>query len=116
MQSSEGILMVDITLPALPIVISTALVDSINPCAIGVLIILIATLLGLSHKRNKMLAIGLIYIGTVFVTYLAAGFGLLIFIQKLNLGEPLSYIVGGIVIILGAVEIKDFFWYGKGVS
>jgi cytochrome c biogenesis protein CcdA len=106
----------EIVLPTLPVVITTALVDSINPCAIGVLILLITTLLALSKDKGKMFSVGLIYITAVFLTYLAAGFGLLIFIQKLHLGNILSWIVGIIVIILGLIEIKDFFWYGKGVS
>ncbi len=105
-----------VTLPALSIVIGTALIDSINPCAIGVLILLMATLLGLSKNRKKMLIVGLIYISTVFVTYLSAGFGLLYFIQKLNLSLTINWIVGILVIVLGLLEIKDFFWYGRGIS
>lgn len=105
-----------VALPAMSVVIATALVDSINPCAIGVLVLLIATLLGLSKNKNKMLAVGAIYITAVFVTYLAAGFGLLVFIQKLNISHQLSWIVGILVIILGLLEIKDFFWYGQGIS
>lgn len=105
-----------VALPALPVVIVTALIDSINPCAIGVLVLLIATLIGLSKNRNKMLLVGLIYITAVFVTYLAAGFGLLIFIQKLNISHILSWIVGILVIGLGLLEIKDFWWYGQGMS
>ncbi len=108
--------MVDIALPTLPVVIATAAIDSINPCAIGVLVLLIATLLGLSNNKNKMLAVGMIYISAIYITYLAAGFGLLIFIQKLNISQQLSWIVGGIVVILGLIEVKDFFWYGKGIS
>ena len=105
-----------VDLPTWPVVITTALIDSINPCAIGVLVILIATLLELSDDKKKMLKVGLIYITVIFLTYLAAGFGLLVFIQRLNIGQPLSFIVGAIVIILGFIEIKDFFWYGKGIS
>jgi len=105
-----------VSLPAIPVVLVTALVDSVNPCAIGVLVLLIATLLGMSKNRKKMLIVGMIYISAVFVTYLAAGFGLLIFIQRLNIGTQLSFVVGGLVIVLGLLEIKDFFWYGKGIS
>jgi cytochrome c biogenesis protein CcdA len=104
------------SIPALPTVIFTALVDAVNPCAIGVLILLIATLLSLSKNRNKLLAVGLIYISAVFLTYLLAGFGLLIFIQKMDISTQLSWIVGVLVIVLGLIEIKDFFWYGKGIS
>ena len=74
---------VEAYLPQLGVVTATALIDSINPCAIGVLILLIATLIALSKDRNKMLLVGFIYILAVFITYLLAGFGLLIFIQKL---------------------------------
>lgn len=108
--------MVEITLPTWPVVFTTALIDSINPCAIGVLVILITTLLSLSRNRNKMLAVGAIYIAAVFLTYLAAGFGLLIFIQKLNLSQQLSWGIGVLVILLGLIEIKDFWWYSKGIS
>ncbi len=106
----------DIALPAIPVVLATALVDSVNPCAIGVLVLLIATLLALSRDKRRMLFVGFIYILAVFITYLAAGFGLLIFIQKLNISHQLSLIVGSLVIILGLIELKDFFWYGRGIS
>ncbi len=77
---------------------------------------MISTLLALSHNRKKMLLVGMIYIAAVYVTYLAAGIGLLYFIQKLNIAEPLSIFVGGLVIILGLIEMKDFWWYGKGIT
>ena len=109
-------MVLDVSLPTWPVVITTALIDSINPCAIGVLVLLIATLLSLSKNKRRMLAVGLIYIAAVFVTYLAAGFGLLYVIQKLNIGQQLSWIVGGLIIILSLIEIKDFFWYGHGIS
>ena len=99
-----------------PIIITTALVDSINPCAIGVLILLISTLMVIHNERKKMFLVGTIYILAVYITYFLAGIGLLLFIQRLNIAQPLSIIVGGLVIILGLIEIKDFFWYGKGIS
>ena len=106
---------IDVTWTA---VIGTALVDSINPCAIGVLVLLISTLLALSRqkRRHMMLATGLIYITAVYITYFLAGIGLLLFIQRFSLAEPLSVIVGSVVILLGIIEAKDFFWYGKGIS
>ena len=97
-------------------VITTALVDSINPCAIGVLILLISTLMALSKNRRRMLMVGLLYIATVYVSYFVAGLGLLYFIQKLNIAELLGMIVGILVIILGLIEVKDFYWYGRGIS
>ncbi|NOZ81211.1 MAG: hypothetical protein GXP63_06085 [DPANN group archaeon] len=109
-------MVVEIVMPTIPVVIGTALVDSINPCAIGVLILLIATLLGLAEDRKKMLTIGSIYIFVVFLTYLFAGFGLLVFIQRMDFASTLSLVVAVLVILMGLVELKDFFWYGKGIS
>jgi len=105
-----------ISLPTMPVVITTALVDSINPCAIGVLILLIATLVSLSKDKKKMLLVGSIYIIAVYITYLLAGLGLLLFLQRFNLAEPIGIFVGGLVIILGLLEIKEFWWYGQGIS
>ncbi len=118
-----------IELPTMPVVITTALVDSINPCAIGVLILLIGTLLSLSHDRKKMLTVGLIYITAVYITYFLAGIGLLFFLQKIGssiwdvplmgpiaISNLIGIVVALIVIIGGLIEVKDFFWYGKGFS
>lgn len=100
----------------LPTVIVTALVDSINPCAIGVLVLLVSALLVLSEHKRKMLMTGFIYVAAVFVTYFIAGLGLLTVIHKLNIGEMVGIMTGFLVIILGFIEVKDFFWYGKGFS
>ena len=100
----------------LPAVIITALVDSINPCAIGVLVLLISTLLGLMHDKKRLLWVGTLYIVVIYITYFMAGLGLLTVIQKLDIAEFIGILVGAIVIILGLVEVKDFFFYGKGFS
>lgn len=97
-------------------VIVTALIDSINPCAIGVLILLISTLLMLKDNKKKLLIVGGIYVLAVFVTYFLAGLGLLSVIHHLQIGEMVGIMVGFLVIFLGFIEIKDFFWYGKGFS
>ena len=99
-----------------PVIITTALIDSINPCAIGVLILLISTLLVLHNERRKLFIVGIIYISAVYITYFLAGIGLIFFIQKLGIAQPLSIFVGVLVVILGLIEVKDFFWYGKGIS
>lgn len=104
-------------LPTLATVFFTAAIDSINPCAIGVLILLVSTLLA-AKKKDKMLKIGLMYIGTIFLTYFSFGLGLTAFMANVPLvvAEYISIIVGILVVIGGLIEIKDYFWYGKGFS
>lgn len=93
----------------LPAVIITAFVDSINPCAIGVLILLISTLMALAENKRRMLFAGFVYIMAVYVTYFLAGLGLLAVIQRLDISEFVGLVVGGLVIVLGLIEIKDAF-------
>lgn len=110
--------MIDIHLPTLGLVLGSAAIDSINPCAIGVLILMISVILGGKHSVGRMLFLGSFYIFAIFVTYLLAGLGLLFFLGSVPLfvTEYLSIFVGVLVILFGLVEIKDYFWYGRGFS
>lgn len=110
--------MVIASLPTIGTMIVTALIDSINPCAIGVLILLISTLFGSAKSRGHLLKIGFIYIGAVFVTYLLAGLGLILVFASMPIwiAEYISIAVAVLIIGGGIVEIKDFYWYGKGFS
>ena len=107
-----------IDLPTLGLVITSAAIDSINPCAIGVLILMVSVVLGQGGSTRKLLVNGLVYIGAIYVTYLLAGLGLVYFFATIPIvvAEYLSILVGGLVILAGILEIKDYFWYGKGFS
>ena len=109
---------IDVHLPTLGLVVGSAAVDSINPCAIGVLVLMISVIMGQKHSVGRMLLLGGLYIFAIFLTYLLAGFGILYFLAKIPLfiTEYLSIAVGLLIIIFGFFEIKDFFWYGKGFS
>ena len=61
---------------SLPIIVGGALLDSINPCVIGVLILLMTILLK-QKDRKKLLYYGAIYTFGVYVTYLLGGLTLL---------------------------------------
>jgi cytochrome c biogenesis protein CcdA len=59
------------------IVTSAALLDSINPCAISVLLLTIGFLLSLNKTRGEIYKIGMVYIGALYLTYLFIGLGVL---------------------------------------
>lgn len=103
----------------LPIIIGFALIDSINPCVIGVLILLL-TVLVRAKKRRTMLANGSVYVLGVYITYLIGGITLLSVFNAVRDVQQLSQLfyllMGGVVIIAGMIEIKDFFWYGHGFT
>ena len=108
---------IESNLPTLGLIIGTAAIDSINPCAIGVLILMIAVILGKGTMR-RMLFLGGIYVLAVMLTYLIAGLGLLYFLASIPLfvTQYISITVGSILILAGLIEVKDFFWYGQGFS
>ncbi|MBI2076625.1 MAG: hypothetical protein HYT72_05260 [Candidatus Aenigmarchaeota archaeon] len=109
---------VEAFLPTLGAVVFTAVIDSINPCAIGVLILLITTLLANARNKKRMLLIGMVYIAAVYVTYLLAGLGLIYFLSAIPLyvSEYIAIVVGSLIVGAGLIEIKDYFWYGRGFS
>lgn len=108
----------EIHLPTLGLVLGSAAIDSINPCAIGVLILMISVILGGRKSVGRMLFLGGVYILAIFITYLLAGLGLLYFLGLIPLfvTEYISITVGSIIVLFGLVEIKDYFWYGRGFS
>jgi len=107
-----------IDIPTLSVVLLSAAIDSINPCAIGVLILMVSVVLGSKGSTGRLLKLGGLYILAIFVTYLAAGLGLIYLLASIPLyvAEYLALGVGAIVIFAGLFEIKDFFWYGRGFS
>ncbi|MFC1656771.1 cytochrome c biogenesis CcdA family protein [Patescibacteria group bacterium] len=95
-----------------------ALVDSINPCAIAVLLILLSSLLMTTNKKQA-LKVGLLFCLGLYIAYLLAGFGLFSIFDFLHLQQYVDIIhwtIGSLAIILGLFNIKDFIWYGKGFS
>lgn len=102
----------DLTIPT---IVSAALVDSINPCAFAVIIFLLTYLINIGSKK-RVLRIGLVYVFTVFATYFFAGLGLFLAVQSTNLSGIVYYISAIIAIIAGIINVKDFFWYGKGIT
>ena len=107
----------------LPVIIVAGLIDGINPCAIGMMILLIGYLIVFAKKKEQVLKIGGVYIVTVFLTYFLIGIVFYKFISVLvalpyyrDVSRIIEYVLGVIIIIAGLINIKDFFWYGKGIS
>lgn len=93
------------------------LVDGINPCAIGMMVMLLGYLLVFAKKPERVLKTGLLYVGTVFVTYLVVGLGLYSFVSQFDLSggaKVLNWIVGGVLFIAGLIQFKDFLGIEAG--
>ncbi len=88
----------------LPVLISGALVDSVNPCALSVLILTIAFLASLGVARKKVLSIGGSYIFGIFAVYFLIGVGLLRALEVFGVPHILGK-VGAIILLFFGVAV-----------
>ncbi len=101
----------------LGLIVGAALADSINPCVFGVLIFLLAYMTTVFKKnKHKMLIAGLVYVVSVYLTYLILGLGIIAVAQNTGLSTGFYWFAALLAIGAGLLEIKDYFWYGKGLS
>ena len=97
-----------------------ALADSVNPCAIAVLtMILVSILIQNPDKKKKVLYGGLAFVSSVFIGYMFYGLILIQFFKTFAefLRENSRVVYNGLAIlamIIGALNIKDFVKYKKG--
>lgn len=108
----------EINVGDLPIFLSTliiAFVDGFNPCSLWVLSFLMGMVV-MSGSRKKILIVGFTYL---FIT--SAMYGLFI-LGLINIMSYVTYmlwiriVVASIATLFALVNIKDFFFYKKGLS
>lgn len=97
-----------------------ALADSVNPCAIAVLsMVLISILIANPKNKKKILFAGLAFSLAVYIGYLAYGLIIIQFFKVFAefLRQNSAYIYKGLAVLamlIGALNIKDFFFYKAG--
>ena len=91
------------------------LLDGFNPCSMWVLILMISLLAPL-NDRPRMLAIAGTFVviqGIAYFAFMAAWLNLFLFI---GLSRASELVIAGIAILAGAVNLKDFWAFGWGIS
>lgn len=100
----------------IPILTAAALTNGLNPCGIGMMITFLGYLIvfgGKGKDKNWILKTGAVYILSVFVTYLLTGllfYGVAYYIQRWWLATVFKYIVGGVLVVAGLIQLKDVFF------
>lgn len=96
------------------VITGMALVDSINPCAIAVLVILLGALMLINEKKRALKG-GLAFTAAIYISYFLFGLGIS---YTLQFAQGMAFYifkgVGVLAVIIGLANIKDFFWYGGG--
>ncbi len=94
----------------LPAVIVTGLVDSVNPCAFAVILLLLAFLFTLRQSRGRILQLGFVYIGMIFLVYFAIGLGLLQAVRFSNDPHFVARAGSWLLIGLGVINLIEYFF------
>ena len=97
----------------LPLLLITGLFDGLNPCAFAVLLFFIAFLYTIHRTKTHILKVVTIYILMIYLAYLGIGVGLLKAFMMIGVHHLMGKIASWLVIVLGLINIKDYFWYGK---
>jgi hypothetical protein len=89
--------------------------DAFNPCAFFVLLFLLSLMVH-ARSRRRMLLVGgtfVFFSGLVYFLFMAAWLNLFLVVG----GAPVVTTVAGLVaVVIGAVNVKDFFFFRQGPS
>ena len=103
----------DLGLPLFTIVIG--LQDGFNPCAMWVLLFLLSLLVNLQDRRKMALIAGTFVLvsGLIYFAFMAAWLNMFLLI---GLSRAVQITLGGVALFAGAVNVKDFFAFHRGIS
>lgn len=102
-----------LSLPALTLILAG--LDAFNPCAFFVLLFLLS-MMAHQKSRTRMLLIGSIFVtvsGLMYFAFMAAWLNVF---QLFGHLAWVSVAAGALAVFVGAVNVKDFFWFERGVS
>jgi hypothetical protein len=107
---------VDLEATSLPLVtLMLAGLDAFNPCAFFVLLFLLSLMVH-ARSRSRMALVGGLFVlisGLVYFLFMAAWLNVFLWLGELR---GVTLIAGALAIGIGALNIKDYFWFGRGPS
>ena len=101
------------SLPAVTLTLGT--LDSFNPCAFFVLLFLLSLLVN-ARSRIRMLLVGGVFVaisGLVYFFFMAAWLNLFLLLGQMHW---ITLAAGLLALAVGVINVKDFFWFKRGVS
>lgn len=95
--------------------IALGLIDGFNPCAMWVLVFLLATLAGQRDRVRMALtaATFVVVSGVVYFAFMAAWLSVFLVV---GMTRTLQVVLGSVALVIGAVNVKDFVALGRGPS
>jgi thiol-disulfide isomerase/thioredoxin len=102
-----------LSLPVLTLVLAG--MDAFNPCAFFVLLFLLSLMVH-AKSRARMLIVGgtfVLFSGLVYFVFMAAWLNLFLLAGELR---AVTVAAGLVALVIGAINVKDYFWFKQGVS
>ena len=94
----------------LPLLLLSALLDSVHPCSFSILLITIAFLFGIQMSRRKILQLGGTYIAGIFTAYFLIGLGILKVLHLFNTPHFMGKLGATLLIVFGVVNLINRFF------
>ncbi len=91
------------------------LINGFNPCAMWVLVFLLSVLVNIKERKKIIIVAGTFVVvsGLAYFVFMAAWFNVF---QLIGLLRPVQIGLGIVAIVVGLVNVKDFFAFHKGVT
>src|SRR3989338_9128676 len=94
----------------LPLVLISAILDSVHPCSFSILLITIAFLFSIQMSRKKILQLGGTYITGIFVAYFLIGLGILKVLHLFNTPHFMGKLGATLLITFGVLNLLSRFF------
>lgn len=100
-------------------ILSLAVVDAVNPCALAVLVLMLTSILTYNPRdKRRILLTGLAFVASIFVMYFFYGLVIIKFFQTIQVLTSVKIwiykFLGIVAILLGILNIRDFLKYKPG--
>ncbi|MDP3996286.1 MAG: cytochrome c biogenesis protein CcdA [bacterium] len=94
----------------LPLLLVSAILDSVHPCSFSILLITIAFLFGIQMTRAKILQLGGTYIAGIFTAYFLIGLGILKVLHLFNTPHFMGKLGATLLIAFGVINLLNRFF------
>lgn len=114
--SNESLQNLGVSMPLPLFTVLIALVDGFNPCNFFVLTMLVSLMVSESHSRKRILAVGFTFVGVVYVFYFFFMATWLNIMKYVGFIAPLRFGIATLAVFAGFINIKELFFYRKGIT
>src|SRR3989338_11062713 len=94
----------------MPLLLVSAILDSVHPCSFSILLITIAFLFGIQMSREKILQLGGTYILGIFTAYFLIGLGILKLLHLFNTPHFMGKLGATLLILFGIINLINHFF------